>query len=327
MSLTNKITSAAMMAAVLGNDPSLATMSKGLVMFYGALDDGNFWKYREALRMATGQYEPLPEAWADINRRLPTNVFAHMSSDFPARIAWTMDRDKGMQDRQTASKPGKFLARFFPDMSPEDIGRRVSQITNANATVRIVPFQANNTDDLRDVSLQVSQTCMNRPGKYDGLRAHPWDAFSGSGFALAYITDRDGRATARAIVNTLSMRYFRTFGNASEQLNNALAEAGYEQDGNWVPYPVKLHARECAGSNATQRQLAAPYLDTSNDFVFGVHLATGDFYITTDPETLTAEAFQVINSVGDRGYVVTAIPRYNNSPVLIIDDPVLARAA
>lgn len=74
------------------------------------------WAEREQARFASGEYK-LPIWSQEQFWRNTTAVhgrhFAHVSTEDPSMLSYTPDEGKGIADRQTRLKPGKYLTRYF----------------------------------------------------------------------------------------------------------------------------------------------------------------------------------------------------------------------
>ena len=72
------------------------------------------WQERERLR----RYPPLP--WAAYLDRIPDH-WAHVSTTDPTQIAFTENAAKGERDIQTRMRPGRYLQRYYPDLTPKQV--------------------------------------------------------------------------------------------------------------------------------------------------------------------------------------------------------------
>lgn len=83
------------------------------------------WRERELLRFDSGDYKH--PVWSDEDfwcyREGDTLDlhYAHVSTDDPSAIAFTETEAKGLADRQTRMKAGRYLKRFFPHLSDRQI--------------------------------------------------------------------------------------------------------------------------------------------------------------------------------------------------------------
>lgn len=190
-------------------------------------DDGS-WKARERARFADGTYVALPwigEAWFDAKASELEDLFAHVSTTDGAKIAYTEDGAKGMADRQTRVKPGKFLAKYFPELSTEEVARLSVDYSKAYEDNKL--FIVTDADDWERVYTNGPHSCMAHSADHFDSSMHPVRVYAGPDLALAYL-ERDGHGiTARAIVWPEKKIYSRIYGD-SARLADLLEEQGYQ---------------------------------------------------------------------------------------------------
>lgn len=78
------------------------------------------WQEREQAFFDTNTYQR-PPWYAEPFWIEPAGHYAHISLDDPTKIAFTENADKGERDIQTRMKPGKYLTKFFPDLTPKQV--------------------------------------------------------------------------------------------------------------------------------------------------------------------------------------------------------------
>lgn len=205
------------------------------------------WHNRERNRLSDGYY--LPVAWAD---SLPAidDHFVHQSKDDAMMVAFTASAEHGHNDRQTRLRPGRYLARFYPDL-PETERHRWAEIAVKPAELQI----ATSADDIETIYRHAVgfQSCMG-PDKHARFIVHPTRAYGDSDLAVAYLGPMKG-ATARAVIWPDKKRFTRAYG-LSAQLIAVLEAAGYVSSSNLVG--ARLRAIACDDG------YLMPYLDCSN---------------------------------------------------------------
>jgi hypothetical protein len=77
------------------------------------------WRARERERFSDGEYEGLPCEWADLEPI--TDHFAHLSTEDGAQVAFTPDEGKGQLDIQVRMKPGRYLNKFYPHLTGDQV--------------------------------------------------------------------------------------------------------------------------------------------------------------------------------------------------------------
>lgn len=71
------------------------------------------WRAREAGRIASGEYLPLPGDWAAKIAEVYPDHFVHLASSNKLRVAFTESESSGERDRQKVLTPAEYAARFF----------------------------------------------------------------------------------------------------------------------------------------------------------------------------------------------------------------------
>ena len=194
-----------------------------------AIDDT--WKARELARFASGQYTRLP--WSELSwygdalRSRPAlhDHFAHLSIENDAMIAYTVDADKGIADRQTRVKPGRYLAAFFSDFLSANEIRDIATAFDDQYGDKLALQFAETADDIEDVYTRGPSSCMSHSaGDYDS-DCHPVRVYAAGDLQVAYI-ERNEEVTARAIVWPAKMVHSRIYGDET-RLSSLLSSAGY----------------------------------------------------------------------------------------------------
>lgn len=177
------------------NDPALARMDKTAdekITFAISDREREQWQYRERERFRTGQYTAVP--WDHLEPREPYR-YPHCSVTKPGLIAYTKSDEHGVQDRQTAVKPGRYLKEFFPDMTDETIRDWVSECQGITFDLKI----ATTADDIIRVYRGGPSSCMSHDESSYSSSIHPVSVYGDSDLAIAYYGDID-HASGRAII-------------------------------------------------------------------------------------------------------------------------------
>ena len=74
------------------------------------------WREREELRLVNGFYRPVPWDFPP-----PDGHYPHISKEDPKMVAFTENPQKGERDVQTRMRPGRYLQRFHPHLSPKQV--------------------------------------------------------------------------------------------------------------------------------------------------------------------------------------------------------------
>lgn len=195
-----------------------------------------------------GEWQRTP--WADqdwfaqnaaANSRLP-----HISVVNPQEVAYYQSADKLIRGIETRTKPGRFLAKFFPNLTPDQVRTYANDYLVATAPKQL-HFARTMEDIITAIDEGPSESCQTRGYHrnntdtpwYDG-HIHPAACYASGDFEVAYITDNNKpasivdlhadaqRITARAICNATNKTVARIYGDAAKMLP-LLTSAGYAQ--------------------------------------------------------------------------------------------------
>lgn len=214
------------------------------------------WCMREEARFLLGEYAQLP--WSEHLPPIP-NHYAHLSSAKPGLVAYTQDADKGEADKQTQIRPGRYLTRFYSDLSAADVRRYVNGVPRP-ATLAF----ARTADEIEKVYVEGPRSCMTQPaGCYDS-QCHPVRVYGDSDLMLAYAVPPDGLPTARALVWPEKKRYSRIYGDEA-LIEPLLHDAGYVF-GSLSGARIRRIPADTDGDIDDDNAVVMPYLDGSRSF-------------------------------------------------------------
>jgi hypothetical protein len=190
-------------------------------------DERQTWIDREQSRFYSGAYKPVPWQY-DLISDATRYHFAHVSLDVPGMIAYTPDDEKGLADRQTRVKPGRYLQQFFSHLTPDRIADYASRVKAYTSPLQL----ATTPDDIARVYCAKGGPTSCMDGRHFDHDNSPTRVYGHSDLAIAYIGDISGddvsedRIAARAIVWPAKMRYGRVYGDC-DTLQHVLESAGY----------------------------------------------------------------------------------------------------
>lgn len=190
------------------------------VLFVATDTELKHWHRREAARAYTSTYIPVP--W----RAAPATVhhYAHLSSQRLGYVAYTPDDEHGVQDRQLVTTPGRYLGKYFPELTHHDIAHYVSLCAADCSTLKF----ATSLEDIRVIYRDGPlRSCMS-PGPYLRNGVHPCDVYADSDLAVAYLGDlaQPDSILARAVVWPAQRCYVRCYGDIAA-IQTLLSRAGY----------------------------------------------------------------------------------------------------
>lgn len=183
--------------------------------------DDEQWIAREQDKQARAPLPPLPAGIAD---RFPEHC-AHRSQTDPTMIAYTPDYLYGRQDRQVRLKPGRYLAKYYPEIPAPVVSGWVQAFAPASLTI------SSDADVIADVYYYGPPSCQHPESSHANeytrsLAQHPTRMYAGPDLAIAFLGPRDG-AIARAIVWPDEKIYCRVYGDPS--LADRLQAEGYAE--------------------------------------------------------------------------------------------------
>jgi hypothetical protein len=250
-----------------------------------------FWELREQIRKKYNIYEPINFITIDsdlIFRGLPPNLYAHQAKDLtqPAMIAFTKDAVGGEKDVQMISRIGKFLKKYAPDLTEQQINDTANEYTQlretrANSHTTGLFFLTNTKEIINAYKQCTTSSCMSyNESKWqltiekddnkninpaiiddllharDGRYIHPSALYAHMpNIALAVYKVRN-RIVSRVIVNRETKKYTKVYGNF--HINALLADENYKKG---QLYPTTLPIIKVKSPNVSGLTFLAPYLD------------------------------------------------------------------
>lgn len=219
------------------------------------------WKAREQEKFDSGEYTRLPWCSEEWYRAYSPAVdhYAHVSTDDPSKIAYTPDDRHGREDRQLRTRPGKYLRKYFPDLSPQQIQELAGRFAGANERNEL-KF-AHTADDIEKVYLNGPRSCMSHDIGNFSSPVHPTRAYAAGDLAVAFIGDGDD-ITARAVCWPEKHVRSTIYGDAA-RLGPLLEEAGFGIDNqNFYGARLAKIPHDCSW--------VAPYMDGAYSVEIGV---------------------------------------------------------
>jgi hypothetical protein len=182
---------------------------------------------RDSRRVASGAWElvdaELPAA-SDDARDWP--LLAHISENSPDMVAYYQSREHFIADRQTVTRPGRFLLKFNPDMPDEEVKRLAERFIGKHgvATLHVSDRQ----EDFIRVYVDGPNSCMAGNLFYKG-HIHPAAVLASGDIEVLWIERDDGVITARCLANKRTKKCTRIYGD-DVRLLKAMSAAGYTQE-------------------------------------------------------------------------------------------------
>lgn len=217
------------------------------------------WRAREAKRLEDGTYHPLPDWWLESdwwrvaceNNPALKDHFPHRAKDLD-RVAFTADEQRGTLDKQTVINADTYLARYCPNLTPQQVGKFAAAFVGTQEYVLKISFKKSDfvfAYESQSVTAEggTSPSCMMHATSdfdYD-LPEHPAAVYSTTeaeysptsepppnALAIAYFTDPedDDCVLARSIVWPAKQGYLRLYGKRPTHvdiLRALLEDAGF----------------------------------------------------------------------------------------------------
>lgn len=150
----------------------------------------------------------------------------HKSISSPGMIAFYESIAKAEAQRETITKVGRFLTRFRPELSQDDI-RKLAERYQAEQGQNVLTF-ATTEDDIEKVYVNGPNSCMAGSALKFDSSIHPTRVYAAGDLAIAHIgTD------SRVLCWPEKKIYGRAYGNTESQrdiLTNTLNDMGYSYD-------------------------------------------------------------------------------------------------
>ena len=232
------------------------------------------WKTREAMKFDNGVYTHVPwhgTSWWDACRDVHKHHFAHVSRSEPGMMAYTESPEKGMDNKQTQIKPGRYLEKYFGEVL-RIYGISIKHVVaefDKMYKPRPVHF-AKTEDEIQWVYEHGPRSCMSTkayrreqgwgfptPGEWP-KDIHACRLYAAGDLQVAYLTQSGkptGRVEARALVWPEKKTHSRCYGQDAA-LRNQLALLGYKPDppigAKIQRIPIQVHG---------QNLFICPYID------------------------------------------------------------------
>ena len=229
-------------------------------------------------KIESGEWVGLPPKIEKVLQSDPLNDvrIPHMSVDFPGLIAYNQSVEKIERDIQTTCRIGRYLSKFYPQLTDEDVRELVHDFEAAqvNYELEFIP----NTDPhawveaYRDEVRASDSNYTSCMIKNDSVGVY---AYPDNDLTLIVLRNRDNRVIARTIGNTKLKGYIRAYTNrefiSSNTFISLLDKAGWSQNDRTLN-DQKIHLKYNGDA------IVCPYIDGKHNHVSvcGDHLLIGD---------------------------------------------------
>jgi len=246
------------------------------------------WEDDQRERLRSGYYKPPPWGempWISASWNSPMFSaarrlhFPHVSRDEPAKLAYTRSAEHGEADRQTKTRPGKYLTKFYARLlAPEAIAEWAAAWGAAAAppTLEI----ALTPDEIEAVYTSGPRSCMSHEvSQYDTNGVHPTRAYGAGDLGIAYVRNDAGDIQARCLCWP-EKKLYRGFYGDPARLERVLQDDGYTRAEAGAFNGARL--LRLPVPDAGDERLVAPYIDAYEVSLLGPDGAEHEDYIYVD---------------------------------------------
>jgi len=222
------------------------------------------WKAREMARFANGTYKTVPWFNEDWNNQ---DHYCHVANSDSEKIAYTATNADGAADKQTRTRPGRYLEQHYGDvLSQDQIREWCARFTLENN--KPVLLFATGSDGIEQVYLNGPNSCMSKTLDWYESPVHPVRTYGTDDWAIAYMRNPDGEISARAMVAPERKVYSRIYGDYS-RIRALLEEEGYSCGNDTDDWDGLRLLRIEAGNGFVAPYFDAPMCNVRDD---GKHL-------------------------------------------------------
>ena len=245
------------------------------------------WRQAQYAHFESGKYKPVP--WADqpewqnwIKGRPQCDHFVHISAHDPECIAYTKNTEAGEMDIQTRTTPAKYFTKFIKEDSEyKKFADQWIAIWVKIQTAIELKF-AHTREEMRKVYEDGPSSCMcggvNRFFRTK-VAPHPVETYAGGDLAVAYLTRKSGKISARVLVWPDKKIYNRVYGDDASILDKLLRAENYRPGG---LHGAKLVLVNVARFTGQANTYLIPSIDTCPNTVSYIE-ETKEFRICHNP--------------------------------------------
>ena len=191
--------------------------------FSNGMSDNAWPHYRERLRMASGLNQPLPKFFP-----AHPGHYAFVSKANEGNIACTPSHNHLVQDRQISMRPGRYLSRYYPYYSNEQVKQLITKFQSEIDINRYIIGQS--VEDVVEIYNRGPDSCMDGQHDWSNLPEPPAAVYFSPDVSVAGLLHPrvKGRFSARCVVNLKNKTFGRLYGDSL--LAELLKKDGYTDD-------------------------------------------------------------------------------------------------
>lgn len=238
----------------LTNGARYSVSSEGLITLETWCD------IRTQFRIYMGEYEAVPDEFPKV-----PGTGLHVSTQDKHYVAFYPDHRHILRDVPLKIKPGRYLKRYFPHMSDDEIRVAAAMIGGDNYLTYHSDFHDMLAAyrELHEAGIVASCMSSDEWSESD----HPLMVYHNSDVELAVLRNPAGKALSRALYNKVTREFPMVYGNW-EKMQVAMGAAGFKHgslDGARINYIEHPYYRGC---------LVMPYIDGHRSLDRSVNLST-----------------------------------------------------
>lgn len=182
---------------------------------------GSWWSARDNGRVNLGYFSriSLPESCTVF----PQDKYLHVSK-CGTKVAFVENEDKQKRDIWTVMGYGRYLTKYHPELDNEQVKEAVNTFNYDHGTSPEVFFGETQDEFIRAINEGPSESCMQGL-EYAG-HVHPAAVYAAGDIKVAWL-ERDGRITARTLINKQTKAFSRVYGDEAK-LRPLIEAAGYK---------------------------------------------------------------------------------------------------
>jgi hypothetical protein len=198
-----------------------------------------------------------------------------MSTENPAMIAYTPNEVFGKEDRQLTMRPGKYLTKFFPNLSQIEMETAIAAWKGASQAVLQFAYDP---EEIAWVYENGPRSCMAADGAFDQLPEHPAYVYGAGELAVAYFKNhKNSRREQKVAARVLTWPEKQIFSSSQygdyQTLRYLLTQEGFIQSSTGFT-GAKLLRIPTTHKNG----FVMPYMDICCVVTeYKTHFMTGDF--------------------------------------------------
>ena len=150
------------------------------------------WHIRENTKFIQGDYIRVPWCDQDWYIGIPHH-YAHTATQNKGAVAFTSTNKDGRNDKQTTMRPGRYLKKFYPSLSPTQIETEVARFNGVLYTLEL----ATTAHEIEQVYRNGPRSCMSYA--FPDLEHHPTRAYASGDLGVYYYRNEEGKIAARTL--------------------------------------------------------------------------------------------------------------------------------